>query len=79
MTTERKYLCDLCRDQIDPNSPKKYDSNLIRDASIPLSVYGHGIHFEGSHQGVPFKFVSISEAEHHICWACISSVRKNSA
>lgn len=65
MTTERKYHCNLCRDQINPNSMP--ERGLME---------GTGIHFASSAQGAPFKFVPVREAEHHICASCISNVRK---
>lgn len=67
MTTERKFICNLCRDQIDPNDPPQRG----------LSA-GTGVHFASSAQGAPFKFTPVRDAENHICGSCIYNIRKNS-
>ncbi len=68
MTTDRRYTCNLCRDQIDPNSPPQRGL-----------VDGTGIHFAGSAQGAPFKFVPVRDAENHICGSCIANIRRSDA
>lgn len=67
MTTERKFKCNLCRDQIDPNSPPERGL-----------VDGTGVHFTSSATCSPFKFVPVRDAENHVCASCISNIRKNS-
>ena len=61
MTTERNYFCNLCRDS-------------IRLLEPPMNE-GVGIHFT-SNKGGQFRFVSLREAENHLCNPCIKTIRE---
>ena len=67
MTTKRTFTCNLCRDEIDPNSPPQRGL-----------VEGKGVHFTSSATCSPFKFTSVRDAENHICESCIGNIVRNS-
>lgn len=60
MTTERKYRCNLCHDEI----PGPFGGGEA----------GYGIYFKSNKRG-DFEFRKIRDSENHICIECAITIR----
>lgn len=63
MTTERKYKCNLCRDEISPSQGSTREG---------LGIHYHGNTPQASRPWLSFK--RASECENHICMPCARAV-----
>jgi len=56
---EKKYFCNLCRDQINPEGTNSANT---------------GTGFAWIAANHRFKLIGLDAANNHICWACIKAV-----
>lgn len=66
MTTKRTYECNLCHGALDPRSPPT--RGLLEGQGV---VFGSSVG-----EQPPFRFVNVTDAENHICAACIQGIRR---
>lgn len=61
MMVEKKYFCNLCRDEIKPEGTNRSNT-------------GTGFEWYGSPYTTRFKLTGLGNSENHICWKCIAAV-----